>query len=595
MKDRRIILFSLLILVFGYIVLSQTVLKKDEVKPPVSNWTQLVERIEQKKIDKIELDVVSLQAKVEEKDKKIEPYFIGVPGQAANEVLVNLSKPPKSLFKYDSAPPAETPWWRQMLLNMLPTILLLGLLLFLLRSALPIGKSKTFTAQKAPDTTFKDVAGVGEAIEELEDVKLYLDKPERFKALGAKVPKGILLYGPPGGGKTLLARATAGEAGVSFYSVSGSDFVEMFAGMGASRIRALFKEAKENAPAIIFIDELDAIGKTRTGGGDGATREADQTLNQLLVEMDGFSSHEKPIVIMGASNLINTLDPALLRPGRFDRHINVSAPDKAGRLEILHIHAKDKPFDKDISLEQIAANTAGMTGADLANLLNEAALQASRDEKNKVISKKHVDEALYRIAAGPARHNRLLGNKEKKMTAYHEMGHALLGEILEGTEKVQRISIVPRGESLGQTFYVSEEDIYSRTSLQLKNRICGMLGGRAAEELILGEYGTGAANDLQQANDLAYRMGTIFGFDSKVGMRVVSDHAPVSEKYRTEIDNYITELLDQQYERAKSLLEEHRHLLDEGANRLLQQETIEREDFLEIIKKIDPKLQEKET
>lgn len=587
-QKQKVLLAVILLLIMAFVGYNNF-LKPEPPKPPINNWTQLVERIKQKKIDQIELNVNNLQAKVVEKKdskgNKPADYDIVVPGQAANETLVKLSQPPHNLFKYTGTFAKEEPWWQRLLMNILPTLILFALLLYLVRDALPTGKNKHMIEKQTSDVKFEDVAGIGEAVQELQDVKEFLHDPTRFEKLGASIPKGVLLYGPPGSGKTMLAKAVAAEADVPFYSVSGSDFVEMYAGLGARRVRELFQEAKANAPSIVFIDELDAIGKARSGGGgDGGTREADQTLNQFLVEMDGFAVNEKPIVVMAASNLVKTLDPALIRPGRFDRHVAVSAPDKSGRLEILQVHAKGKPLSPDINLESVAVQTSGMTGAELAMLLNEAALQAAKDPKNEMILRKHLDEAMYRVVAGPAKHNRLMSEKERRMTSYHEMGHALIGEELPGNDQVHKVSIVPRGESLGQTFYVSEEDIYSRTSNQLKNRICGMLGGRAAEELFVGEYGTGAANDLQQATDLAYRMITEFGFSQTLGFRVITDNTPLSPARRELVDQEIQSLLDAEYQRAKEILERKREVLKRCAETLLKKETLDREEFLAIAK-----------
>lgn len=578
------ILAMLLGITLGYLVWSHWMQPSESSrKPPASNWTQLVARIEQGKVKEITLSVDSLAANVVERDRRIDPYTITVPGTAANEEMVKLSRPPKSLFEYNGRMSPGEPWWRRLLISVLPTLLLIGLLVYLFRDMLPGGRNKFSPTAEETKVTFDDVAGIGEAVEELRDVREYLHDPKRFQRLGAKIPKGVLLYGPPGTGKTMLAKAIATEAGVPFYSMAGSDFVEMYAGLGAARVRGLFKQAKQHAPCIVFIDELDAVGRKRGGGGDGGARESDQTLNQVLVEMDGFSVDDEPVVVMGASNLIENLDAALLRPGRFDRLIAISAPDRAGRRSILDVHAKGKPLSANIDLDALARQTAGMTGADLANLLNESALLAARDPDSREIDKRHLEEAMYRIVAGPAKHNRVLSAKERMMTAYHEMGHALLGERLEGSNEVHKISIVPRGDSLGQTFYVSEEDVYSSTAAQMRNEICGLLGGRAAEELMVGEFGTGAANDLQRCTNIAWSMLTHYGFGDSLGFRVITDGAPLSEAQQEAVDAEVQTMIAEEYERAKRLLSEQRDLLEHCAQTLNRVEVLDREEFLVLL------------
>jgi len=445
-----------------------------------------------------------------------------------------------------------------------------------------------------PKITFSDVAGAEEAVEELEEIKEFLENPKRFQSLGARIPKGVLLYGPPGTGKTLLARAVAGEAGVPFFSISGSDFVEMFVGVGASRVRDLFEQAKQNSPCIIFMDEIDAVGRHRGAGMGGGHDEREQTLNQLLVEMDGFEAKDN-IILIAATNRPDILDPALLRPGRFDRQIMVDRPDRAGRAEILRVHTRGKPIAKDIDLDTLAGQTPGFTGADLANLVNESALLAARKGK-KVIDGQELEEGILRVIAGPEKKTRLLSDKERVVTAYHEMGHAIVGHFLPNADPVHKISIVSRGQALGYTISMPAEDKFLTTRAQLEDTMAMTLGGRAAEELVFAEITTGAANDLEKVTATAKQMTMRFGMSEKLGPRVLGHNhgAPFlgrdmhsepdySDDIARQIDVEIRRIIEDAYQRAKDILSEHRLALENITQILLRRETIERDEFLRLL------------
>jgi cell division protease FtsH len=490
----------------------------------------------------------------------------------------------------------------QLLIILLPVLLICGLLFFFLRrsqggssAAMSFGKSRARrVAPNAPKVTFKDVAGADEAVEELHEIKEFLEDPKRFRALGARIPKGVLLAGPPGTGKTLLARAVAGEAGVPFFSISGSDFVEMFVGVGASRVRDLFQQAKQTAPAIVFIDEIDAVGRHRGAGLGGGHDEREQTLNQLLVEMDGFEPKDT-IIVIAATNRPDVLDPALLRPGRFDRQVIVDRPDRNGRRQILEVHTKGKPLAKEIDLDTLAAGTPGFTGADLANLVNEAALLAAR-RGERAISMSELDEAIVRVIAGPERKTRLLSEQERTVTAYHEMGHALVGHFLEHADPIHKISIVSRGRALGLTISLPAEDKYLQTRSALLDVMAMTLGGRAAEELVFHEITTGAANDLEKVTHTAKQMIMRFGMSEKLGPRVLGRNhdmpflgrdfgtqADYSAEIAREIDDEIRRIVEDAYDRARSVLEQHVDDLHRLSALLIEHETIDREQFERLL------------
>jgi len=491
----------------------------------------------------------------------------------------------------------------QMLGMFLVLLLIGGLFWLLLMRSAQAGNNQAFSFGKArarrynesiPRVTFDDVAGVEEAKQELAEVVDYLKNTRKYQALGAKIPKGILLLGPPGCGKTLLARAVAGEAGVPFFHISGSDFVEMFVGVGAARVRDLFETAKANRPALIFIDEIDAVGRLRGAGLGGGHDEREQTLNQLLVEMDGFDPN-LGIIVIAATNRADILDPALLRPGRFDRHIVVDPPDVEGRKKILEVHTKGKPLAPDVDIEVLAKRTPGFTGADLANLVNEAALIAARRNKTR-ITMEEFDEAVDRVIAGPQRRNRVVDPKEREVVAYHEVGHAIVGELVPEGEPVHKISILPRGMALGYTVQMPERDRYLYTRQALLDRITTMLGGRVAEEIVFGEVGTGAHDDLKRATEIARSMVTEFGMSEKLGPltfgrrhgspflgRDIMEDRNYSEQIAYEIDQEVRRIIDECYQRAKEILTQNRDKMDRIVQVLLERENLSREEFLGLL------------
>ena len=505
--------------------------------------------------------------------------------------------PPKS---WDVQVPQQS-WFVSLLVTIVPVILIIAVFLFFMNQmqgggsrVMQFGKSKAKLVSKdTPKTTFADVAGADEAVEELHEIKEFLENPARFQAMGAKIPKGVLLYGPPGTGKTLLARAVAGEAGVPFYSISGSDFVEMFVGVGASRVRDLFEQAKANAPAIVFVDEIDAVGRHRGAGLGGGHDEREQTLNQLLVEMDGFDVRGG-VILIAATNRPDILDPALLRPGRFDRQIAVERPDLLGRHKILQVHAKGKPIDASIDLMAFARRTPGFTGADLANVLNEAALLTARSDK-KLIDAKALDEAIDRVIAGPQKRSRLMNEKEKKITAYHEGGHALVAAALPNTDPVHKITILPRGRALGYTMVLPDEDKYSTTRNEMLDQLAYMLGGRAAEELVFHDPTTGASNDIEKATGVAKAMVTQYGMTERIGAiklgsdsnepflgRDMGHSRDYSEEVASLVDEEVRKLIEAAHEEAWEILVDNREILDNLVLELLERETLDKSEVAEI-------------
>ncbi len=490
-------------------------------------------------------------------------------------------------------------------ISFLPILILIVLFLFFFNQmqgggsrVMQFGKSKAKLISKdTPKTTFNDVAGADEAVEELHEIKEFLENPAKFQAIGAKIPKGVLLYGPPGTGKTLLARAVAGEAGVPFYSISGSDFVEMFVGVGASRVRDLFEQAKANAPAIVFVDEIDAVGRHRGAGLGGGHDEREQTLNQLLVEMDGFDT-KGGVILIAATNRPDILDPALLRPGRFDRQIAVDRPDLQGRYKILQVHAKGKPVADDIDLMAFARRTPGFTGADLANVLNEAALLTARSDK-KLIDADALDEAIDRVVAGPQKRTRIMSDKEKKITAYHEGGHALVAAALPNTDPVHKITILSRGRALGYTMVLPDEDKYSTTRNEMLDQLAYMLGGRAAEEIVFHDPTTGAANDIEKATAVARAMVTQYGMTSRIGaIKLGTDNAEpflgrdmghqrdYSEEVAGVVDEEVKKLIENAHDEAWEILVDNRDILDELVLELLEKETLDKAQVATVFTQI---------
>src|SRR6187402_2761523 len=506
---------------------------------------------------------------------------------------------------FNDAVPRAT--WFDGFISLFLPILLLGLLFwFLLSSAqgggskvMQFGKSRAkLVTKETPTVTFEDVAGCEEAVEELREIQEFLENPARFQAMGAKIPKGVLMMGPPGTGKTLLARAIAGEAGVPFFSISGSDFVEMFVGVGASRVRDLFEQGKKHAPCIIFIDEIDAVGRHRGAGLGGGHDEREQTLNQMLVEMDGFDARTG-VILIAASNRPDILDPALLRPGRFDRQIVVDRPDLEGRKAILAVHAKGKPLEPNVRLDVLARRTPGFTGADLANLMNEAALLAARRDL-QLIGHAELEAAIDRVMAGPERKNRIMSEKEKLTIAYHEGGHALVGHVLQGTDPIHKISIVARGRALGWTLALPTEDKYLRTRGELEDSMAMLLGGRTAEELVFGEITTGASDDIERCTDIARGMVTQYGMSEKLGPQQLGKvkgevflgydkghEADYSPEVASVVDSEVRYLIDSAHDRARSILSTHRATLDVLAKALVEKETLEDSDLAEIFGPLD--------
>ena len=488
--------------------------------------------------------------------------------------------------------------WLSLLTYILPFVIFIGFWIFLMNQVqgggskvMSFGKSRAKRMSvDSPKITFRDVAGVDEAVEELHEIKEFLENPKKFQALGARIPKGVLLYGPPGTGKTLLARAVAGEAGVPFFSISGSDFVEMFVGVGASRVRDLFEQAKQNSPCIIFMDEIDAVGRHRGAGMGGGHDEREQTLNQLLVEMDGFEMKDN-VILIAATNRPDILDPALLRPGRFDRQIVVDRPDRVGRRKILEVHTRGKPLAREINVDVLAGQTPGFTGADLSNLVNEAALLAARHGKRE-ITQVELEEGIMRVIAGPEKKTRVMSGKERRITAYHEMGHAIVGHFLPNSDPIHKISVISRGQALGYTISLPGEDKFLTTRAELQDTLSMTLGGRAAEEICFDEITTGASNDLEKVTATAKQMVMRFGMSDKLGPRVFGhDHGQpflgrefssepdYSDEIAREIDDEIRRIIEDAHVQAKTILTEKRESLTKLSEILLKRETIEKEQF----------------
>jgi cell division protease FtsH len=544
------------------------------------------------------VQVVLKDGEFVEGSNKIEASYVA--GQEALIVELLTSNPPSA--NWDIKVPTQS-FFVSLILSILPILLIIFLLLLFMGGGqgsrvLSFGRSRAKLQNKEmPTNTFIDVAGADEAVAELREIKDFLASPEKYKAIGAKIPKGVLLYGPPGTGKTLLARAVAGEAKVPFYSISGSEFVEMFVGVGASRVRDLFAQAKQNAPAIVFVDEIDAVGRQRGAGLGGGNDEREQTLNQLLVEMDGFEANGQ-VILIAATNRPDVLDPALLRPGRFDRQISVDRPDLKGRAAILAVHAKNKPVAKDVDLPSFAKRTPGFTGADLANVLNEAALLAARQER-KAIKNSDIDEAIDRVMAGPQKVSRLMTEEERRITAYHEGGHALVAHALPHTDPVHKVTIMPRGRALGYTMVLPDEDRYAVTRNQMLDQLAYTMGGRAAEELIFHDPTTGASNDIEKATNLARAMVTQYGMTQRLGAIKlgISDSQPFlgrdyghqrdySENVAAIVDSEIREMIENAHQEAFDILVANRETLDRMVEELLENETLNKEEIERIFKKV---------
>ncbi|MGL5061717.1 MAG: ATP-dependent zinc metalloprotease FtsH3 [Microcoleus sp.] len=599
-------LYALLAIVV--IALATAFFDKQPPSREVWKYSQFIQEVESNKVDKINIS--------SDRSKAL------VTAQDGSKVIVNLPNDPelidilsKNNVDISVLPQSDEGFWVQALSSLFFPILLLVGLFFLVRraqngpgnQAMNFGKSKA-RVQMEPQTqvTFTDVAGIEQAKLELTEVVDFLKNADRFTAVGAKIPKGVLLVGPPGTGKTLLAKAVAGEAGVPFFSISGSEFVEMFVGVGASRVRDLFEQAKSNAPCIVFIDEIDAVGRQRGAGLGGGNDEREQTLNQLLTEMDGFEGNTG-IIIIAATNRPDVLDAALMRPGRFDRQVVVDRPDFAGRLEILNVHARGKTLSKDVDLEKIARRTPGFTGADLSNLLNEAAILAARRNLTEV-SMDEVNDAIDRVLAGPEKKDRVMSEKRKTLVAYHEAGHALVGALMPDYDPVQKISIIPRGRAGGLTWFTPSEDrmdsgLYSRSYLQ--NQMAVALGGRIAEEIVFGEeeVTTGASNDLQQVARVARQMVTRFGMSDRLGPvalgrqqgnmflgRDIMAERDFSEETAATIDDEVRLLVDQAYKRAKDVLVGNRHVLNALADMLVEKETVDADELQTLLANSDVKM-----
>jgi cell division protease FtsH len=568
----------------------------------VPSYSQFLTQVEQGQVEKVTINTKDNTLDVDPvgDEKKYETAY---PDNTEQLLVAQLRDPKKPGGEVEVQVKGKGGGgWLTVLTYVLPFVIFLFFWLFIINQmqgggskVMSFGKSRAKRMSvDSPKITFRDVAGVDEAVEELHEIKEFLENPKKFQALGARIPKGVLLYGPPGTGKTLLARAVAGEAGVPFFSISGSDFVEMFVGVGASRVRDLFEQAKQNSPCIIFMDEIDAVGRHRGAGLGGGHDEREQTLNQLLVEMDGFEMKDN-IILIAATNRPDILDPALLRPGRFDRQIVVDRPDRKGRAKILEVHTRGKPLAKEIDLDNLAAQTPGFTGADLSNLVNEAALLAARTG-NREIDHRHLEEGIMRVIAGPEKKTRVMSEKERRVTAFHEMGHAIVAHYLENTDPVHKISVISRGQALGYTISLPTEDKFLTTRAELNDTMAMTLGGRAAEEIVFGEVTTGASNDLEKVTASAKQMVMRFGMSEKLGPRVFGhDHGQpflgrefssepdYSDDVAREIDGEIRRIVEEAHQVARDILAEHRESLDKTSEILLRRETIDREQFLALL------------
>ncbi|HEY8345370.1 MAG TPA: ATP-dependent zinc metalloprotease FtsH [Bacillota bacterium] len=601
MRFFRELSFYLLLATIALVVLWRAVAAPQNVQQ--LRWDQFLQKIENNEVIDVKINTegrIEGFLKGKDGDKKVPFVSQGPSPTLSPEVYEELLKEMKIPREYTQKTES---WWAVYLPYLLPVLLMMGLWFFLINQmqnsgnkAMSFGKSRAkLYSEERTKVTFDDVAGADEAKEELVEIVEFLKQPRHFTELGARIPKGVLLVGPPGTGKTLLSKAVAGEAGVPFFSISGSDFVEMFVGVGASRVRDLFDTAKKHAPCIVFIDEIDAVGRQRGAGLGGGHDEREQTLNQLLVEMDGFEPNSG-IIILAATNRPDVLDPALLRPGRFDRQVTLDIPDIKGREDILKVHAKGKPLGPDVDLKVLARRTPGFTGADLANTLNEAALLAAR-KNQKQLTMKDCEEAVERVIAGPERKSRIMSEKEKQLTAYHEAGHALVGHYLPTVDPIHKVSIIPRGRAGGYTLALPLEDKHYATRTELLENVTFMLGGRVAEAIALGEISTGAGNDLERATKLVRKMVTEYGMSDELGPmtfghgheeqvflgRDISRDRNYSERVAAEIDAEMKRIIEDAYHKAEKIVQEHRKELDAIVEALLEKETLEAEDFERLL------------
>ncbi len=586
--------FPILLVVVLAFVAQKLIAGSSESQNPV--YSQFLTRVDNGQISEVTVNTKDNTLNVKQVNNK--EYSTGYPNNTEQSLINELRQNDvKTTVKGTGGSSLLS-----LLTYILPFVLFFGFWIFLMNQmqgggsrVMNFGKSKAKRMSvDAPKITFRDVAGVDEAVQELHEIKEFLENPKKFQALGARIPKGVLLYGPPGTGKTLLARAVAGEAGVPFFSISGSDFVEMFVGVGASRVRDLFEQAKQNSPCIIFMDEIDAVGRHRGAGMGGGHDEREQTLNQLLVEMDGFEMKDN-IILIAATNRPDILDPALLRPGRFDRQVVVDRPDRKGRKQILEVHTRGKPLAREIDLDALAGQTPGFTGADLANLINEAALLTARQGRRE-ISMQELEEGIMRVIAGPEKKTRVMSEKERLITAYHELGHAIVGHNLPNCDPVHKISIVSRGQALGYTINLPTEDKFLTSRAELTDTMAMTLGGRAAEEIVFGEITTGASNDLEKVTETAKQMVMRFGMSERLGPRVFghdrgqpflgrefSSEPDYSDEIAREIDDEIRRIVEDAHQTARDLLTDKRSKLDTISKILLERETIDAEQFIALL------------
>jgi len=598
----------MLVLVAGTVALLYTWLAQGQDEKPVA-YSQFLADVQGGKVASVTQDGEVLHVDIANSNADyttvVPSVLTDVNAQMADAAAKGNVNPPPP---YSKNVTPDTSWIGLILTGLLPILVIGGFIFFMMRQAqgtnnqaLSFGKSRArmFLGNKTV-VTFADVAGVDEAKTELQEVVEFLKYPEKFNSLGARIPRGVLLVGPPGTGKTLMARAVAGEAGVPFFSISGSEFVEMFVGVGASRVRDLFDQAKRNSPCIVFVDEIDAVGRQRGAGLGGSHDEREQTLNQILVEMDGFDTNTN-VIVVAATNRPDVLDPALLRPGRFDRQVILDRPDMRGRVSILKVHTKGKPLDKAVVIEEVARQSPGFSGADLANLVNEAAILSARRNK-KVIGMSEFTEALERIVAGPERKSRVISDVEKRIIAYHEGGHAVVQRVLPKCDPVAKVTVISRGMALGYTMALPTEDRYLQAKSEFEDKIAGLLGGNAAERLVFGDTTTGASNDIEKATDIARRMVTEFGMSDKLGPlsfgkrdelvflgREIGEQRNYSDDVARQIDEEVRAIIDRAYERAMEVLVTYRDRLDRLAEKLVAEETVDSEEFEKIFEDLPPK------